>query len=500
MSTSGINYTYTGYGLPLDGWQVFYDFSSGSAYLPSVPFANTVTSGKPVGLSSFANNGTGIFNGQGYFQIQNSTGNLTDWTILVSFEKKTLNEGVLFSSYSSGVANSGFVIGVNSVNKIYVESYDVDGPFVIESPTILSNKNATAITKIGRSLYIDYFDFNSKEVESNQYDLSEDSFLNSNKWYLGGFSGTPSYFSGRYFSGNMYNFLLLNTPIRPSEISSLFRGFYTDISLGVPTENTGDILSYGMRGISYLSKLDAYDNAELYLFPGVHNKTNLNKDGVFDRTVGEFFGFELQTGNDRNVFVNGVAQLFSTGYSYTGDYYNNGYDLSGNYINSGYQFFSNGKYFGDDRLVYDISSGVRNSFNNFKHTGITQVIPCSSSWDLVFFNGVKLVLGVDYVQSGATNIVFPNGDYLYDGITGNLFTMPIDPSFVSGNYRSGVYNSIYTGTFARNTSMFWLNGIRQNLGETYLEISTIDLLSGSGVFPQNTLLLFNNPSLFWENF
>jgi len=469
MSSSGINYYYTINGLPTEDLQVFYDFNSS-------------------------------FNGQNLIKIANSTGSMNEWTIMLSFEKKTLNEGVLFSNFSSGQANSGFVIGVNSANKIYLESYDQNGPVVIENPTILGGKNAVAISKVGQSLYVDYFDFNSKITESNQYSVSETAFLPSSEWYLGGFSGTPNHFSGKYFSGYIDNFLLLSTAIRPSEISELFKGYYTDMVSGQPVINSGDIHSYGMNGVSYLNKVVTSDNAELYLFPNVTNKTNLNKDAQYERTVGEFFGFENQTGNDRNAFLNGVAQVGHTGYNITGGFYDREYVITGDYLPSGYQFFSKGIYKGEDRLVYDIITGPRLYNPSFSHTSSQQDIDVNSSWDLIFFNGVKLVLNVDYIPTSPTSIRFEASNSLYDGVTGKLFSMPIDPQFLTQNYYQGVFSSTFNSKFARNTSMFWMNGIRQNLAETYLEISNVDLLSGSGVFSVGENLIFNNTENFWEAF
>lgn len=499
MSSYSLQYYYNLNGLPTGNWQISYDFAGSNPHVGNSGYYPSL-SGKIVNLGNNFSGNRRIFNGNGYVQTQNVTGDLTDWTMLFSFEKTGVSDGVLFSNFSSGSANSGFAIGVNSANKIYLESYDENGPTIIEHGAILSNRNAVAITKLGLGIYVDYFDFNSKTIESTKYDVSEFSFLTSKNWYFGGYSGAPTHFTGGYFKGIIDQAIVIDAAIKPSEIRELFKGFYNDVSGSTVTENSGDIRSYGMKSVAYLRAIDSSDNSELYTFPLAHNKIGLNKDAIFDRSRGEFFTEETHSSGSINLYVNGVGQLESDYFVETGDFYSRYYILSGDFKPSGYKIFSNGKYTGNDKVVYDNVTGRRINLVNFSHDGSSnQNVQVGSASDLVFFNGIKLVSGQDYTYLSSSGITFPISNPLYEGATGVIFTMPSDDDLDQMSYYQGIFSINLQEPFARNTSMFWVNGIRQNLGETYIETSSVDMISGSGVFSTTGSSMFVKEESFWES-
>jgi hypothetical protein len=474
---------------------VFYNFGNLSGgNVESVSGANPNSSGIPLGVGFSVNSNVGYFPGSGYLKISNPTGELVDWTLICSFQKNSTTDGVLFSNFSEGSIKSGFVLGVTAGNKLYVESYDEKGPIVHQCPTVLGKKNVVAVTKIGQSIYFDYLNGNSKEIISYKVETSHKAFLDSNNWTLGAAPDAPAHFSGNIWNGTIDNFLLINDSIRPSEIQEIFKGIYS--TGNPPSENLSYSYSLGMNEVSFLKETDTQDAFDVYAALQTVGVVSLNKDAIYDGVYGEFFGSSDITGAV-TAFLNGVAQVPHSGYSVSGTYYRASYTLTGNFLPSGSQFFSNKFYSADDRLVYDNNTEVSLSayrYNfDFSHDGsVDTFLPYSldPATDLVFFEGMKLVYNVDYVSVGS-GISFEAGNPLYEGMNGALIIAPKHPNvtqLITGQHSVALTNQI----FARGTSLVWMNGMRQNLDEDYIEVSSIDPLANVGIFPSEQTLFFNN--------
>jgi hypothetical protein len=499
MSLQGVNLVFSGMGLPYNLWHVYYPFSGFSgANLPSFSGANTDASGTLIQGSIGATTGIGTFNNT-LVTINNATGDLTDWTIICQFGKSNNNDGVLFSSLTSGTVNSGFVFGVTASNRLYLESYAENGPVSYTSPTILGNQNIVAVSKIGQSLYFDYFNANSKNTESIKFETSIKAFLPSNNLTLGGATNTPTYFDGKNFNGYMKDFMIFNPALRPEEIKNLLRGMVYSVNAGVPSYDTQSILDVGMNAIAYLQPAEVRDTFELYSVIGNHTYTGSNWDADFDSVVGEFYARDFIEQTGFHLFVNGVAQLGLTGFSVSGNFYDSILIPSGDFFPSGMKIYANNGYNVDDRVVYDLNPYSTESVGyydfEFSHDGSTDqsFTTLSATQDAVYFNGVKLVVGKDYDAASATSVRFNSGNALYDGATGAIWTMPITSDY-SRYLSSGQISGSYP-KFGRRTSMFWFNGVRQNLDEFYLEVGSIGLMNGTGVFGDGTVL-FDNSELF----
>ena len=111
----------------------------------------------------------------------------------------------------------------------------------------------------------------------------------------------------------------------------------------------------------------------------------------------------------------------------------------------------------------------------------------------VFFNGQKLVSGIDYIigmddyySAGAG---FTPTGYI-TGATGLYFTLPP----VSGSTRTtGTALSFEGNSFFPNSEIIFINGIRQDISEYYVEHSrTKDLISGKETLKTYGTSLFNN--------
>lgn len=196
---------------------VILDFISGGG-------SGTVSGHGPSG--SVGNASSGLFDGQVYLSIEKDIGfSESDWVMFFAFEKSGTKDSILFSNYGGEAIKSGFVFGVNSANKPFVETYNENGPAIYEANIELSSRNSIALSKNGNTITFDYFDFNSKQMASEGFFVSPTSFLPSYSWYLGGAHNSPSYFSGNNFKGNLDTFIYLTGNYFPYEIDTLFSGF-----------------------------------------------------------------------------------------------------------------------------------------------------------------------------------------------------------------------------------------------------------------------------------
>jgi len=426
-------------------------FTGSGGVVPSVAGALPIYSGQ------FSNTGdsVGYFTGQN-IRIMNETGLFSDdWTMFFVFEKTNNKEGILFSSYHGNPVRSGLVIGINDANKLFLESYSNVGPYILESPLQLGARNAVAITKAGDSVSFNLFDFNAKKVLSSFDTINSNYVPYSTGWYLGSAPDAPDYFYGSPFKGFIDTYLYFSNALMPNQIGKVFSGIFSN---GSGVQNLPFVYSFGMDGIAFTEEVNADDYVEIFSFPAIDNKTSVGQSGVFNKTYGEFVLDQAYAQNNVNIYVNGQA-LRASGVTVGGNLYGYTYTLQGDVYLSGQEAFANGSYTVNDEFIYDyVASGSG--------------LPVH-----YFINGVKEPFGTN------------------TGVSGVLFTLPIDTG--SFSVTSGSSNSWIIPRFARGTSQVWLNGLRQVLGIDYLEISAIDLLTGSGSFG-NQPVVFNDDTTSWS--
>ena len=124
---------------------------------------------------------------------------------------------------------------------------------------------------------------------------------------------------------------------------------------------------------------------------------------------------------------------------------------------------------GDSKILYTtgISSGSQLVGENFINK-------------FVFINGQKLVSGATYTGTNTINLNFPSGD--------NFILIKSVPNF---NYYSGNNStvSLIKQNLNKNSSQVYLNGIKQKLGNNYIENSDFDLFSGDFFENQNNYII-----------
>lgn len=252
--------------------------------------------------------------------------------------------------------------------------------------------------------------------------------------------------------------------------------------------NDGYIYSLGMNGLAYTRAVDNTDNHEAYLHHTKHNNTTFNKIGNFNPIKSGFSLDANYTISGTNVYLNGLAEMGS-GFAVEGDFYNPIFIISGDYFISGSNLLKGQDYTIIDGIIYDIYSGVRDT--KIKTTDVLQNI--NSQEAFLFLNGQKLRSGIEYTSSGNKTLI--SDSYMYD-ISGRLFTFPQN----NGTRITGF--SLPTATlsvpFAKGTSQLFLNGQRMELNSDYVEISNVDLLTGSGLFLGNLFGSYNNEGSFWS--
>ena len=262
--------------------------------------------------------------------------------------------------------------------------------------------------------------------------------------------------------------------------------------------NTGYIKEFGMDGFAYIGEENQSDFSDLIIFTNSHNKFNVNKNADVDRIYSSYFLDDIYKLNEVNLFENGVG-LFGSGFSHSGQY-NEFLKLSGDFALSGSNAIPFNQPDEDEDIVYDIISGSRDFYRlpqSYKSiSGNLYIDKFDTFTKDLYLNGVKLSSGIDYFRETANgmDLVRINGETA--SIGGRMFTLPLG---VEPKIRyTGYFNGTKTERFARDTSMLWSNGVRRKLNEDYIEVSQYSLLTGDRVKKEDSFVIFDNNTEFWE--
>lgn len=142
------------------------------------------------------------------------------------YQKRSSHGGILFSNLQGDVIKSGFAVGINDSNRLFFESYNNNGPIVFTSNTVISDKNALAVTLSTNNLAFSYYDYNTRQLERESFSLNTEFVLPSNDWYLGGSDYTSGIGLPNYH-GFLDGFLYLSESLSESNLERLLSGLYT---------------------------------------------------------------------------------------------------------------------------------------------------------------------------------------------------------------------------------------------------------------------------------
>lgn len=265
---------------------------------------------------------------------------------------------------------------------------------------------------------------------------------------------------------------VINTGITTIELTGAQSGVSID---------SGKIFEYGMDSVTFLgNRGEGNDLQEIILFPNQHGLTDFNLVASFDNAEQEFkLNQAFSTTGSTNIYLNGVFQLQS-GYTESGSIYNPEIFISGDYFLSGLLVLTNQFFDKNDYIVFDKNQNPEKTIElNFDGNTVNGF---DSNQKQIFLNGQKIYSGIHYSASGDNFI--PQG--FVTGIEGRIFSMDEYTGQVSvtGNY------DYYSGKFPRNTSIYYLNGIRQD-SRAYIEHTSIDLITGLKVTQTGLANLFN---------
>lgn len=531
MKQSGINYFFSGLGLSSGSLNVFYTFEEGAGNATySIALGQPQFSGiiqQPTNFWTIP--GTGNSSGAN-IQIQNASGLYSPtWTQIFVYEKTNTNACVLFSSLTGG---SGFNIGINDANKPYLETYNGIYPILATSNNNYGSKCVTTFSYATNFLTVGYYNFTSQTLEQESFNFNFNITRSDNCYLYTSYTGYVDYFLyfNQYYDSNILNGLLSGLYATPNSTGVNI----TNLSItGITGYQQVTFLQTGITG--YTTTIDAGSGYGGYgnIFPTTTTTISLTgiigsgffNSGVTGISIVPLTGsiFELYVYNTGYINSFGMEKIQLYNYiqpvdilkdSYSFVLFDDNYNIQGVRQYSGYYFnptftsgttniFYNGQAQGNmgwlwsgnyiiitgatanDILFIDNASGTKNTF---PVTGVNS-FPFIYTGQEIYLNGVNLISGYDFTFSG-TNLVLTGSN---TGITGYIYEYPIFQKIHTGNY------SEKTGIrFDRDSSMVYLNGIRNGLGLDYEEGAVYDMLSGNYYNKQAIITIYNDNNLYWN--
>jgi hypothetical protein len=260
--------------------------------------------------------------------------------------------------------------------------------------------------------------------------------------------------------------------------------------------DSGFISSLGFDSIySFWDCSTIHSNEAFFYTGGFYNNINLKPS--YNSIVSDYSVYNYHTGSGQNLIFNNGQLLLESGWSSYIDGYSTKYNITGNIFLDGSVIRSNGYNEFSDSLIYDNSSKISGD-SVYLQTGLGSGVNFSSILSStyvdysLFLNGVKLLSGLDY-SGNKFNFEIPASSVL----------IKINNNYISDSkiYISGASNLItnYAGRFSNNSSQVYVNGLRQEIDDDYLEISKFDILTGCPVVTNlNYRLVYSSSSDFWN--
>lgn len=217
----------------------------------------------------------------------------------------------------------------------------------------------------------------------------------------------------------------------------------------------------------------------------LNKESSISQNRTYEKNIASMTGATTEA--TTNVSLNGVS-LFTGSPVYSKSIYNlPQVDIVSGFMTSGIQILTEISLASTDSIIYDnVESGSKDSLT------ITNTSQYSSApfagFDLtesqVFFNGVKIYSGINYVNAGGFT---PSGSVT--GATGVYFTYPnySGSSTITGS--GGAPISVDHSAITPNGYVSFFNGVRQPFGAVIEHARDSDLLSGT--------ILLNNVRNFY---
>ena len=285
---------------------------------------------------------------------------------------------------------------------------------------------------------------------------------------------------------------LIYVPVN-SGICSTGTGYYPD-SLYI---DSGFISSLGFERVYSFHDCQNIFQSECYFYTGA-TSNSINLKPEFNSVSNEWAVSSEHSGSGKNLIFNNGQLLLESGWSSYTSGYSTLYNITGNIFLDGNIIRSNGYADEYDSLVYDNSNSISGNFVFLQNsspagTSLSSVFSSTYSNYSIFLNGIKLFSGLDYSSS----------QFLFD-IPASSVLIKINNNYISSNkiYVTGLTNELSLnglGVFSNNSSQFYINGIRQELDNDYVEVSRFSVLTGCPVLSSSdNQLVYSFSSDFWN--
>jgi hypothetical protein len=275
-------------------------------------------------------------------------------------------------------------------------------------------------------------------------------------------------------------------------VCSIKTGYY-DNSLSVDYDF---ISSLGFDSIYSLADCSVIESREVFFYTGGYYN-NVNLKPIYNSLVSDYLIDSSHVGSGKNLFFNNGQLLLESGWSSYQSGYATLYNITGNIFLDNNIVRSNGYNEHTDSLIYDNSNNISGN-SVYLQTGLGSGVDFSSivysaySDYSLFLNGIKLLSGMDY-SGNKVNFAIPASSVL----------TKISNNYISNNkiYTTGSSNLIRSnlGKFSNNSSQIYVNGLRQEIDDDYVEVSRFSILTGCPVNSSlEYRLAYSSSSSFWN--
>ena len=509
-----------------------------------------------ISVGSTNNATAGVYGGSGYFNysdlLQIGTGlSLTDWSVFVNFLQQTPPSGreasVLVSSMDSPGSQSGFNIGLNASNRVYLDFINGNGARETHTHSAeLSNfNNLISVSKNSEQIQIIYHDFIDDDSKLETFDVS--GMKNADAWKIGGMQTPYENYTG--FSGYIDDILISSEGYNGSVASIISDSFFMT---GVESGHSQEIIVYSnettgtefnLTGVNETGVTDYVD----VLVDTVNGVTLYQKSGV----EGELTGFTISyltgglTSGTGTSFINGHNLV---DYNYSNKFADNCiiFDKDIN-LTSTYEIYSYNQRtdllnkdlmynFGDNDFITEtghsgenlnvymdgraIYSGSGFTFNDFEVDFAHEVVSSGTGiYNFITGNQVATSFTGSVGTISLTNSKYFNKDVYLDGVklvsgsvwSGTPSSIQIDASSLSSgtyfflprhshsvNRATGNVSQFIKFDFKLVNEQLWVNGFKQKEGADYTKTSTHSLLNSNKYLTGFTDLIFNNETGFFN--
>lgn len=470
LEKSGLLYYLDYCSLGTGNYLIHYSFDTNSGNI--VPNSATQFPQYSGALSNtgqfWSQSGSGLFTGQ-IINIPSGYGLGSNiWSHVLIYEKTGSGEGVLVDTSKTGAIQSGYILGINSNNRMFVEGYNENGPFSINSSLIIGTKNLIAFVKNDDLFKFYVYDFNHQTVNSDSFSISSLWYANSNKLILGGQSGAFTFAETTGYKGFIDEYVYFNDAISPTDFQYIASGLVSSYQFvsGIVTTYSGLQITGYSTGVTGVTGITGYQN--------------------------------VVTGSGLDPFGTGNYELY---------YYSSGVTgyLTSGYVVSPLSGYVNFYITGDPSQTLSPNSGLINSFvfDQFSflrkidsNDYVTQISISGLNPNfnkVAGYSDVENLWQLDSVYSDAAVQIYLNGiSQISTGyvVTGDSYNSGI---ILSGQYRLNGFYLDSTGFYESTDSIIYDSYSGNKLSQTgYLHSGAQFSGIASGLVFLNGQLLINN--------